>query len=397
MLLILVVIALALATGAQDPPQQPPLKSGVELIMVDAQVVDRKGNPISGLLAENFQVTVDGRKRKVSSVDFLESATGLPFAAAGASAPAQSPAGMAPGNIYILVVDQGSFRPVNAPSVIHAAREFLKRAHANDYVGLISIPRPGVLVNPSRTRADLEAAIPRLVGFSAVRQMRQFQYSLADAIDVASRDGDALRRTVQRNCTDPNDRGCSNSVEMEMNETVSGLELQAARSLHGVREVVAALKGVPGRKIVVLLSAGLPSGDRSGGRLYMKNDAIQAGKEAVASGMLLYTLHLNTSFLDAFSPDAPSAQQTAMREASVYAKGLDTSNGYAGGTFLEVNTGADFAVDRVVRESSAYYLLGVEVEEADRDGRNHLIQVKTNKGGSNVRSRPSVVIPRRGT
>jgi VWFA-related protein len=304
---------------------------------------------------------------------------------------------MRPGNIYVLAVDQGSFRAVNAPSVIHASREFLKQVHPNDYVGLISFPRPGVLVSPTRTHTDVENAIPRLVGFSAIKQMRRFQYSLSDAIDVAGRDSDALQRVVQRNCVDPNDRGCMNSVELEMNETVSGLELQAARSLHGLREVVGALKAVEGRKTVVVLSAGVPSGDRTGGRLYMSSDATQAGKEAADAGILLYTLHLNTSFLDAFSPDAPSAAQTAMRDSSTYSKGLDIFNGHAGGTFLEVNTGSDFAVARVVRESAAYYLLGVEVQDADRDGRTHLIQVKTNKGGTNVRSRPNVVIPRRGT
>ena len=46
---------------------------------------------------------------------------------------------------------------------------------------------------------------------------------------------------------------------------------------------------------------------------------------------------------------------------------------------------------------SSHYLLGVQVEEADRDGRPHLIQVKVNQKDSSVRNRASVVIPRRGT
>jgi hypothetical protein len=184
-------------------------------------------------------------------------------------------------------------------------------------------------------------------------------------------------------------------VEMEMNETVSLLEMQAARSFAGLREVIGAVAGIEGRKTVVVLSAGIPTGDRSGGRLYMRSDAIQAGRDAAAAGILLYTLHLNSAFLDAFSPDAPSAQQTAMREAGVYAKGLDVFNGTAGGTFLEVNTSADFAIARMMRETSAYYLLGVEVEPADRDGRSHRIQVKVNQRGSLVRNRASVVIPKK--
>jgi hypothetical protein len=127
----------------------------------------------------------------------------------------------------------------------------------------------------------------------------------------------------------------------------------------------------------------------------MSSDAKQAGKEAAEAGVLLYTLHLNTSFLDAFSPDAPSAAQTAMRDANVYARGLDLFNGMANGTFLEVNTGADFAVDRMIRETSAYYLLGVQVEDTDRTGNAQRIEVKVNQRGASVRNRAQVVIPKK--
>src|SRR5690606_40128567 len=99
--------------------------------------------------------------------------------------------------------------PVNAPAVVHAAREFLKRAHANDYVGMISFPSPGVVIQPTRDRAALEAAIPNLVGFSALKQMRQFNYSLSDAIDATAvtmgRKNEALASVVSRNCQ-PNDK-----------------------------------------------------------------------------------------------------------------------------------------------------------------------------------------------
>jgi VWFA-related protein len=188
---------------------------------------------------------------------------------------------------------------------------------------------------------------------------------------------------------------CARSLEAELIETVSLLEMQAARSFHGLRQVVGAMGSVPGRKTLVVLSAGIPTGDRGGGRLYMRNDALQAGKEAAAAGVLLYTLQLTSSWLDAFSPDAPSAAQTAMREASVYGKGLDIFNGTAGGTFFEVNTGADTAINRMMREMSSYYLLGVEPQDSDRDGRVHRIQVKVDARNSHVRSRASVSIPKR--
>jgi VWFA-related protein len=381
--------------AAQEKP--PAFKTGVELVTVDAQIVDKKGTPIPSLRAEQFQVTIDGKRRTVASAEMVDANTGQAFAGSGPAAvpgtPATPRAGATP-NIYVLAVDQGSFRAVNAPSVIYAAREFLKRALPNDYVGMVSFPSPGVVINPTRSRAELEAAIPKLVGFSALKQMRKYQYTLADAIDVAARDNTVLQAVVQKNCQ-PNDTMCARDVENELNETVSILEMQAARSLAGIRDVVASVKGIPGRKTLVVLSAGIPSGDRTGGRLYMRNDAMQGGREAAEAGILLYTLHLNTAFLDSFSPDAPSAQQTAMREANVFAKGLETFNGNAGGTFMEVNTGPDFAIARMMLETSAYYLLGVEVQDADRDGKTHRIQVKVDQKNSSVRSRATFVIPKK--
>ena len=83
-----------------------------------------------------------------------------------------------------------------------------------------------------------------------------------------------------------------------------------------------------------------------------------------------------------------------MRETGVYARGLDLFNGSAGGTLMEVNTGPDFAIERLMRETSAYYLLGVQPEQADRDGRGHAINVRVNQRDSNVRNRRSVVIPK---
>ena len=57
--------------------QQPPaFRSGVELVSVDVQVVDKRGQPITGLKPEQFEVTIDGRKRQVASAQLIDSATG---------------------------------------------------------------------------------------------------------------------------------------------------------------------------------------------------------------------------------------------------------------------------------------------------------------------------------
>lgn len=383
---------------AAQTPQAPVIRTGVELVMVDVHVVDRKGTPVTSLRLDQFEVSIDGKRRQILSAQLVDTPSGVAQPAGGASAAADPTPSkpFQPGNVYVLAIDQGSFRAVNAPSAMHAVREFVKRLGPNDYLGLISFPGPGVTIDPTRAREPVLAAVPRIVGFTSLRQPRRYQFTLSDALDVASRDGDARRRVIERNCQ-PNDMMCPNEIEMEVNEVVTTLEAQGIQSLDGLRGAVTTVASLPGRKTMVVVSAGIPSGDRTGGRVYLKSQATDVGRIAAQSGILLYTLHLNTSFLDAFSPDAPSVSQTLMREAGVYARGLDIFNGTAGGTYLEVNTGPDFAIDRVIRETSKYYLLGVEPQDADRDGKPHQIRVRVRQGGTNVRNRPVVVIPRPGT
>ena len=55
----------------------------------------------------------------------------------------------------------------------------------------------------------------------------------------------------------------------------------------------------------------------------------------------------------------------------------------------------EVAFDRVLRETSAYYVLGVEGSEEDRDGRPHPIRVRVKRKGAEWRSRSEVIITKR--
>jgi VWFA-related protein len=389
---------LASAPSAQQ--QEPILKSGIELVTIDVQVVDNKGQPIAGLRPDQFEVSIDGKRRRVVSAQFVDAATGTAETATGVADEPGPRQPVTPGNLYVLAVDQGSFRAVNAPSAMHAVREFVKRLSPNDYLGLVTFPGPGLTLDPTRNREVVLAAVPRVVGFTSIKQPRRHRYTLSDALDIAARDRSVVERLVDVNCPGAEElerQACALEIEMETNEVVTNLDAQANMSLDGLRGAVQLVAGLPGRKTMVVVSAGIPSGDRTGGRVYVRPQATDIGRAAANAGILLYTLHLNTRFLDTFSPNAPSVAQTLMRETGVYTRGLETFNGAAGGTFLEVNTGPDFAIERVVRETSKYYLLGVEAEEPDRDGKPHPIRVKVNQRGSQVRGRPTVVIPKPGT
>ena len=67
--------------------------------------------------------------------------------------------------------------------------------------------------------------------------------------------------------------------------------------------------------------------------------------------------------------------------------------GMSAGSLFTVAAGAGFAFDRVARETSAAYVLGLEPEQGDRDGKPHRIQVRVRIPNTTVRSRESFVVP----
>jgi hypothetical protein len=181
------LIGCALAMGtAGSPPlvaqagQQPAFKSGVDLIVVDVAVVDRSGNPIAGLRPDQFEVTLDGKPRRVVSADFVEFVPrGQPPPTVPLPAPAamsrfssneRVPASPAQGRLIFLAIDQGSFKPLAARGAMEAARRFIDRLQPADRVGLVAFPRqaprcrPRVTTAPRRPRPRRSSAGPRRSG-----------------------------------------------------------------------------------------------------------------------------------------------------------------------------------------------------------------------------------------
>ena len=66
----LFVVAVSVALAAQTAQQRPTFRSGIDLIEVDASVIDGDGVPIADLEPSDFSVTVDGEPRRVLQAHF---------------------------------------------------------------------------------------------------------------------------------------------------------------------------------------------------------------------------------------------------------------------------------------------------------------------------------------
>jgi VWFA-related protein len=375
--------------------QPPRLRSGVELVAVDAHVVDGRGNPVVDLQPADFRVTIGGRDRPVVSVQLISYGTGAAtvppagkVAASGTQADPQRPRRM-----FILAIDEHSLHISNAMAAVNAAQRFIDRLQPDDVVGLQAYPTGAARHDMTTDHASVRRQLEKITGLFSEPASR-FNLSPTEAIDIASGDRDAQLAVARRECPSG---GCNqNEIRNEAISLAGTIEMRVSQSVGGLRGLVRGLAEVPGRKTLVLVSGGLIMTDRGSGRANAGAEIAALGREAAQGNVSVFALHLDWSFLETVSARR-GLRPTYFRDSNMAATGLEMVAGTAGGTVLRVQgTSPDVAFDRVLRETSAHYLLGVDIAGENRDGQARAIRVRVNRRGASVRSRTIVVIPKSG-
>jgi VWFA-related protein len=404
---LLALLPLATPSAQQPPPAQPPqrpvFRATVDLVAVEVQVVDRDGKPIPSLGVADFDVRIDGRRRKVVSADLVHYDPALLAAAAAARPPTLSDLAKKPADrMFILAVDEASFRPGDAMVMRDSARKFIDTLHDSDYVGLYKFPVIERNLDLTHGHAAVKVALSKIMG-SYLHVRGEFNLLPSEIVDIMASDRDALEEVWRREC-DPLDLTCRDRITQEARASAGFAEADAATRIHSLRLLLDALADVPGRKTLVVLSGGMFSSDRAVGRPDITSSMVQLGKEAAVANTALYVLHLDSSFFDSLMAtgrrsvaqgDTPLFAKS-FRDGQIYGMGLEQLAGAAGGGYIRIQAGApDYAFGRVLRETSAYYLLGVEPDDRERDGRLHFLRISAKAKGGQVRGRTHVVIPRR--
>jgi VWFA-related protein len=422
------VVALGLLARAnQNTPQQPTFRASVDVVVVDVQVVDGDGRPVTTLDRNKFEVTIDGRQRKVVSSDLIQTSiitTPVRSAAPGPVATNNWPTSTPGDHSYIVAIDAGSFEPGEAVPVLAAARGFVDRLPENAPVGVFTLSHFGPRIDPTTNRPLVRRAL-ETVGGQRQATAGQFNLSTSEIIDIMANPGslaqisstpistaggrgaaqplptagemDTLQRVQIRECRRTSDLGCLEAIVSEAGALAQNLEERVRLTLNGLTELLDALRQYPGRKTVVLLSTGMAISDRPGGRIDIGTEASLLGEQAARANATIYALHVDNGMTHSYSAEARRARDSLSlaRERTLESKLLDEFASTTGGALLSVAVGAgEVALDRVLRETSAYYLLGVEPAGIDRDGKAHRLRVKVNQKGATIRSRQWVLLPR---
>jgi hypothetical protein len=220
----------------------------------------------------------------------------------------------------------------------------------------------------------------------------KFNISASEASQLKSRDGVATREIIGRECKfDPFNPSCSQEVIQDGGRIADALERQAVQSLSGLHGVIEAVGSLPGRKTLILISAGLPMHPR--GTPNPDSETTYIARRAAAANINLYVFYMNVHFLRAFSAEYGKRNNSLFEDITLFGYGLEKLADSAGGSFFQIEVDSDPFVARALRETSAAYILAVQVQPGDRDGKDHFIRVTVKQRGATVRYRRVVNIP----
>jgi hypothetical protein len=133
-LAVLCVGVLGLSALAQSPaPQTPPptFRSNVDLLTLEASVRGRRGTPVPDLQASDFTVTIDGRPRRVVSVQFFKADTASGARLTGGAPPTPRHVTndeVMPGRVVVFAVDGDSIERGQEKALFETAARMLARA-----------------------------------------------------------------------------------------------------------------------------------------------------------------------------------------------------------------------------------------------------------------------------
>jgi VWFA-related protein len=431
---IAAILAGGLFASAQQevPGQRPAFRSGVELVTIDVNVVDRQGQPVRGLSPSDFAVTVEGQPRRVVSAEFVDvAASKTSLASRPDAVPISTNEGTGIGRQFVFIVDQSTLDTGSVRYVTRAASPFLSQLTFADRSALVLLP-VGSNINFTWSHDRVREALQQVGGLSTT--IAGWEYgSLAEARDIANHNMVVLRSVGQRACGNASALGgggagagggaggaggapptgggaqppgggsgtppgagtgtlsggagtagrimdaCLRNVQMQAESTWREAEMTSHSSLGSLRRALETLGRVPGDKTVIFLSGGLPL-DRHE-EIAMLGPAVAA---AAAARVTLFPVFVPSN---RFAASQRWMTPNPTIDQSLHAAPLQTLASMTGGEFFRAEVSAEAVFERLGREMSGYYRVGVEREPADRDGRARRLKVSVSQSGATVRAR----------
>ena len=367
------VCASALFANAQQPQNQNPdvIRVTTSLVQTDVMVFDKDGKFVDDLKREQFVLKVDGKPREISFFERVQAGTSNEesqlAAARGAAAKAGAPVPLDRGRTVFFFIDDLHLSPESANHTKKLLTQFVEREMGqNDEVVFIAASgQIGFLQQLTDNKQVLLKAIERVTGRQS--KSRDFQsppMSEFQALRVEQRDEDVKGVYVDYLLRETPMLPRAQAEEEVRARAASILRFAAAsttNTLNALQNMVENFRGLPGRKVLFLLSDGFLLNSRSSD---VTDRVRRVTESAAASSFVIYSIDtrgLATVGHDASAPPVidPSGRMSrgTMGELAATQDGLNALANDTGGRAFFNSNALSAAVTRGLKEASVYYLL----------------------------------------
>ena len=405
----------AIAVRAQQAEPSITFQVDVDFVDIDAVVTDQRGNFVSGLAKEDFELFEDGTPQDIGAFSIVD----MPLPASSAVA-ASRPAAMSDvktnaqplsGRLYVIVLDDLNVAPLRSKVVVDAARRFIEGHFGPEDVAAITYTsgRTDGAQEFTSDKRLLLAAINKFLG----RKLRSsviekadhyFQQHVKELAANAPQDDTGAQdppqsATVRGPIGNPN-------ITTDPDDFERGHRAQVV--LGSLRRLAEMMGGIRGRrKAILMFSEGIdyPIYDIFGSQA--ATNVIKATQDAIAGaargnvsffavdprglvGMTSETIELNAAADAHLGFDARGLLADMYLSQDSLRVLAEETGGYAALNFNNVDT----ALRRIVRATSTYYVLGYYPKDTRRDGRFRKIEVRVRRPGLRVVARKGYVAPR---
>lgn len=395
-------------TASTQPPRQttpPPqdeatLRIETELVQIEAIVTDKNGKLVRDLKREDFELREDGKAQEISYFSVGTSTrparwiTKDPKANANnmATPAPSSPAEVRVGRYIVLTIDDLHLAFGNLVPARQALLKFVdEQVMPDDQVALITTSgQLGLHQQFTNNREMLKRAINRLsfaerrvsINTSDVPRLTPYQAELIennipDALALAVNEILQKQPFISR-------AEATSLAQSKARMMVAENTALTRATLGTIENILRSLRGLPGRKTMVMLSDGFLLGGFSQGTLY---DVRRITDAATRAGVVIYALDTRgliamPEAFDASQPgfgmEQPPGARLSMELAGIEANrdGLNALSRDTGGFPIFNNNDLSIGLQKIAEDTEVYYLLAFEPTVSYRDGRFRKLEVR---------------------
>jgi VWFA-related protein len=389
---------LFVAVGTVRPAgwQQAPFKSATALVEVDAVVLDKNGNFVPGLKLEDITLLENGKPQRIQQFFMVTNNLGqTPDALASEHA---DEAQYGAHRVFVMLFDEAHLANDSLMRVKNGAETFIRdMIHDGDaggvflnggmYKGRLTIDKGELFAGVRAVQPAFENRQQILMPFVEWPRIPSEvdAYRIADGAREVT-DALGVKACQEDSAACASEGGISNVenlIQQKARLYIRQARMMTERTIQNLEMVARGLAKIPGRKTVVLMTEGFFVEDS---RSTLENVSAQAAR----SGITIYSID-GRGLINGLSVNPDVVKRDRARSAA-FDTGEDGPNILTQGTggFMVRNIDdMSRAFGLIVRDTSTYYVIGYQPENATMDGKVRKIEVKSSVPGVKVRARKS--------